>query len=132
MKKFPITLIRSIPHNNQRYDTSGDYVETNLGKVDVCEITVSELNNWKMEALVAVHELIEYILVKDKGIKIKDIDKFDIDFENKRKKGNMDEPGDDKKAPYYNEHQIAILFEKELARYLNINWKKYIKEQNKL
>ena len=114
-------FIKTIPHKKQRYETLGDYW---ISKDGTMEIRVSELKNWKEEALIAVHEIIELLLVKDRKISIKEIEKFDIEFE-KNKKKKRDEPGDNKKAPYYKEHQFASKIEKMLAKELKVNWKKY-------
>ena len=129
MKHFQSVNISIIPHNQQRYDTAGDYEEIDE---DLTDITISELPDWRYEALIAFHELAEYILIIHRGIKVKDIDKFDIMFERKRKKGNIDEPGDDKKAPYYKEHQFSTKVEKMLAKELGVSWKKYEDACNKL
>lgn len=77
--------------------------------------------------LVAFHELAEVLLCKDRKISQKSVDKFDIEFEKNRKEGNTDEPGNSKKAPYYNEHQFATKVEKMLAKELKVDWKKYDK-----
>ena len=57
--------IKTIPHDTQRYPTVGDYWTSSAG---VEEVRVSEMPDWRYEALVAVHELIEMILTKHRGI----------------------------------------------------------------
>lgn len=129
MKHFPLITIQVIPHKDQDYPTVGNYTEIDE---DCTDFDISKLPDWRMESLVAVHEMIEYILVKHRGINISDIDKFDKSFEKKRKKGNTDEPGDDKKAPYFKEHQFATKIERMLAAQLGVKWSAYNKLVNEL
>lgn len=122
-------IIDTLDHSVQRYDTAGDYW---IDQDSTWQIRVSKMDNWKMELLIALHELYEMSLCFDKGIKEEDITKFDVEFEAKRLEGNLDEPGDDKNAPYYNEHQIATIFEKESARIFSINYDEYTNIVNNL
>ena len=125
--------IKVIPHKSQRYETVGDWYFSfgvvNAKKVKKnLEIKVSDMKNWKYEMLVAVHELVEFLLCEDRGIIQKDCDRFDMKFEADRLKGKHSataEPGRSKKAPYYREHKFASKIEKLLAEELNVNWKKY-------
>ncbi len=123
LKVLDIT-IKTIPHRQQVYETCGDYREKD-GKT---AITVSALADWRMEALVAVHELVEYFLIKNASIPIKDIDRFDIDFEHARNRGLVgkdDEPGDAPDAPYRKQHFRATNLERQLADNLGVNWRDY-------
>lgn len=119
--------IKVIPHSRQRYETCGDYW---IDKKSVLQIRISNMKSTISEQLVAIHEFAEVIMIMWKGIDIKDIDKFDKEFEAKRKKGNSDEPGFDPEAPYRNEHAIATAIELMICAHLNIPWKEY--EQNVL
>lgn len=121
--------IKTIPHNRQRYETVGDYY---FDKKGVLQIRISDMNCQIYEQMVALHELSEVMMVLHKGIKMSDIDKFDKAFEAKRKEGNTDEPGDDPKAPYRNEHLIATAIEKTICGFLNISWKHYDDTVNSL
>ncbi len=123
MKHLPFITIEIIPHNAQEYDTCGNYQEVEKNS---CCIEISKLNNWKKEACVAIHELVEYILVKKNGIKINDIDNFDINFQGKG------EPGNSKDAPYNREHLFATKIEKLLAKELGVSWSEYDKAINNL
>ena len=120
--------IETIPHDDQRYETVGDYYS--FQGVDF--IDVSDMNSKDFEFLVAVHEMVEQYLCKRMGIPEKKISAFDIQFEKKRKKGNVDEPGDDPKAPYRHEHSMATAVERMVAGYLGINWKDYEKKCNSM
>lgn len=120
-------IIDVIPHRKQRYDTCGDYFKTK----GTLNIRVSKLCA-DHEFLIAIHEFIEAYLTEKKGVSIESIDKFDISYENNRKEGDTSEPGDSPEAPYFNEHQLATNIEKQLAKYLGVNWQKYNEHINNL
>ena len=61
-----------------------------------------------------------------------DVTAFDEAFEKARKPGNVDEPGDDPKAPYRKQHLIATGVEKLMAAELGVDWKAYDKKVNEL
>jgi len=117
--------IQSIPKSQSRYETVGDWKFNEWGDL---EVKVVEMGNWKYELLVAIHEVIEAFLCKDKNVKEEDITAFDIAFEKRRKKGNTDEPGDDPKAPYRRQHFIATNIERMLSDCLEVDWKEYDKK----
>jgi hypothetical protein len=111
-------IIETIPHKAQRYETVGDWRKDQAG--NLC-ITVSELNDWRLEALVAVHELIEALLCRADGVTEDEVDHFDFNFNGEA------EPGDDPDAPYYEQHQRASGYERLLAADLQVNWAEYEK-----
>lgn len=77
---------------------------------------------------VAVHELIEAILCRHRGIKEKDVTKFDLMFEEEIKAGKQHkhpEPGFDPRAPYRHEHAFATVIERTLIKELGIFWEEY-------
>ena len=118
--------IKTIDHKKQRYETVGDW----WWEGDKLVMRISDMKNWKYEFLVAVHEFIEAFLCRHSGIDGRDVDKFDIQFEKDRKKfkwGNELEPGNDPKAPYYFQHNIATGVERILATILGVNWDEYDK-----
>jgi hypothetical protein len=119
--------IKVIPHSKQNYSTIGDYtVDVDKKKI---EIRISDMGNWRYEALVAVHELVELsIAVLHKGILDKDIIEFDKRFEHECELNlhPIDaEPGDDIRAPYRDEHRFATIVEHMLANELKVNWGDY-------
>lgn len=114
--------IKTIPHSEHRYPTCGDYWVDENG---VQQVRVSDMNNPDYEILVAIHELIELYLCQKRGIKEEGITAFDVEFENNRVEGNVDEPGDDKNAPYRKEHFFATNVERLLAEQLGVDWKVY-------
>lgn len=110
-----ITL-ETIPHEQQRYETAGDWFfdeEQNL------TIRVSDTGDWRFNAMVAVHELIEVLLCKARGITQEQVDIFDLSY-----KGEG-EPGDEPNAPYQNEHNFATSVERMLCAAFNIPWAEY-------
>lgn len=135
---FPVMkiMIETIPHDNQRYETVGDWVflappyvaEGDLG----ISITVSELGDWRYNALIAVHELVEVLLCKQRGITQEAVDAFDKNFELNRPEGNEDEPGDAPDAPYRKEHFFATNIEALLSAELGVNWQEYEAKVNSL
>lgn len=121
--------IKTIPHKDQRYETVGDWWFD--GKGDL-QIRVSGLSNWRREALIAVHELVEVLICKQDGVTQESVDSFDKEFESKRPEGNTDEPGDDPKSPYSKQHCVATGIERILAAGLDVCWKGYEEEINSL
>lgn len=122
--------ISSIPHNAQRYDTCGDYQYVN----NVLSLTISELPSRREMYLVAIHELIEAALCEAEGITHEEIDKFDMGPPGGTWQGvTMEtakvslgyEPGDDIRAPYYHQHQIATGIERILAAEMGVDWLVY-------
>ena len=68
--------IKTIPHDQQRYDTVGDYWMDHVS--GELQIRVSDMSNWRYEALVAFHELAEYLQITHQEILIDEIDRYDI------------------------------------------------------
>ena len=110
-------VIRSKPFEELRYQTYGDYYDQN-GKT---KIDVAEQSNPLHEYLIAIHELVEYVLVKARKISIDEIEEFD-------QSTPVEEPGDDPNAPYYHEHQVASIVERIVCNELGIKWHQYEEE----
>jgi predicted DNA-binding protein len=122
-------VIEVIPHERQRYETVGDYYFDVEGTL---RIFVSEMSDNRHEMLVGLHELAEVLQTEHNGVSEKAITKFDIAFEEARKEGNLDEPGDSPLAPYRKEHCVATAVERLMAALLNVNWKEYEDDCNSL
>src|ERR1017187_2793580 len=118
-------IIDTIPHEQHRNTTVGDWFYDADGTL---HIKVSALSDWRREALIYVHELIEVLLCKHKGVLQQSADEFDLDFEARRLEGNEDEPGDDPAAPYVKQHCLATGVERILAAELGVKWKEYEQE----
>ena len=115
-------IVNSIPHDRQRYETVGDWIEC---RGHLRHVRVSEMDNEDYAFLVGIHEQIEAWLCIKRGISQESVDKFDIAFEQHRDLGDENEPGDDPAAPYRCEHQFATKVERMLATELGIDWDIY-------
>jgi hypothetical protein len=117
-------IIQAIPHNQQRYETVGDWHELNNKTL---LINVSDTGNDDYSFLVGIHEAIEFWLCKKRGITDEEVTAFDKAFEEARPENNTDEPGNDPAAPYNKEHVFATKIERQLADELGIDWDEYDK-----
>lgn len=133
-------IIETIPHSSQRYPTVGDwwfqeepvYIETTppgnremVGKQLELHIRVSDMGDWKKEALIAIHELAEVCMCKSSGISQEDVDDFDMDYEEHRQEEDVTEPGDLPDAPYHRQHVVATAIERIVAGEMNVDWNQY-------
>ena len=117
-------IIETIPHDQQRYPTVGDWYYEG----ETLHIKVSELGNERMVQLVAVHELVEVILCQHAGVSQESVDEFDTKFELDRKAGlhtPEDEPGDDLAAPYRKQHCFATAVERMMGAEMDVPWNDY-------
>lgn len=115
-------IVETIPHGDQRYETVGDYQTAENGDMTVL---VSEMGNSDYEFLVAIHELVEATLCRKRGITDEAITAFDVEFEGQRAPGDIREPGDDRNAPYKNEHCLATAVERMCCAALGVSWEDY-------
>ncbi|HXI49013.1 MAG TPA: hypothetical protein VNH39_10525 [Steroidobacteraceae bacterium] len=114
--------IEVIKHEDQRYPTVGDWLWPNEHNL---LIRVSELGDWRKEAAVAVHELVEAILCKADGVAAAAVDAFDRAYEADRPPLDDSEPGDDPTAPYHRQHCFATAVERMLIAALGMPWAEY-------
>jgi hypothetical protein len=119
--------IRGIAHRKQRYPTCGDW----FGKKHLV-VLVSKMANPDYMFLVALHEVVEAWLCIRRGIKERDVTRFDMEYEAMRDDGDVSEPGNSKAAPYYEEHRFASRIEKLMARELGVDWDDYEETINAL
>ena len=107
----PILIIQQ-KKSEMRYDTVGDYED----KKDHTRISVSKQKGYAETEDdlkgIALHELVEMWLCQKRGIKFKDIDKWDLQHQ-----GDY-EPGEVKGCCYYNEHRFANKIEKMFLKEL--------------
>lgn len=122
-------IIDTVAHKEQRYPTVGDWYYDKDGTL---HIKVSKLSDWRLEMLIAVHELVEVLCCKHLGISQEAVDEFDKTYEETRHPDNFDEPGDDPSAPYVKQHCIATGVERILAAELGVSWKLYEEELDEL
>lgn len=120
---------KSIPNEEQRYPTVGDYWEEN----GIEEFRVSKTTE-DYEFLVLIHEMVEWYITQKRGILEQDITNFDLMFEKEREQGlwKDEEPGFDPRSPYIKEHTFATEIEKKIAEELGVDWDLYDKTINEL
>jgi hypothetical protein len=116
-------IMRSIPHDQHRYETVGDYYEAG----DCIAILTSAMPDPRWEQLVLLHEFVEFMLCRQRGIPEPDIKAFDEMFEAERTAGKWtdEEPGNDPRSPYRKEHQFAEKLERLFADELGVDWAAY-------
>lgn len=115
---------RTIPHDQQRYETAGDWEILENGAI---RISVSDMGSDDYAFLVAMHEAIEVWLCRKRGITDEAVTAFDKAYEDSRPDGDESEPGDHPDAPYRKEHQFATKIERQLAEEMGVDWTEYDK-----
>lgn len=115
--------IETIPHNEQRYDTCGDWQMTGTFRHGELHVTVSDLNNWRLEALIGIHELVEAMLCFPAGPTGAEVDNWDMG--DKWKENGYPDPGEDPSAPYHKQHRVATVVESLVAAELRVDWRDY-------
>ncbi len=95
-----------------RFDQLGDWPTYD-------EIIVAEQNNWRSEFLIALHELVEAQICKARGISPEMVDTFDANW------NNSGEPGDSPQSPYFIAHQVAMIVERLVGRFLDTGLEKW-------
>lgn len=116
--------ITTIPHVLQRYNTVGDWKYDPVRcKLD---IKVSQFHNWKYEALIGIHELVEVVLCQAMGVSEEQVDTWDLSHL------DDDDPGSLEGCPYKLQHTVASILERTLAGFLLVDWDDYESEINKV
>jgi len=158
--------IHSIPHDQQRYDTAGNWItefNTTTGLEDLKEVRISQLGDENAEFVCGIHEAIEAWWCRVHHIIQQDVDEFDIYWEETKphyyehevwdksefpprcfycriasikfdqsKCKEIDEPGNDPKAPYHVGHMLGLQVERVLIPAFNMNWEEYNRLYDKL
>ena len=113
--------IRSTPQSEIRSKQSGDWwYSDNSIRVNVLDSMPPE-----SQLAVAVHELVEAYLCRTNGITDQVVCAFDDQYEKERdegKHGPAEEPGDDPRSPYLNEHRAATRVERAVCQALEVSW----------
>lgn len=117
--------ILSVPAHLIRNKQVGDWWYHENG-----DIAVHVLENLAPESqlAVAIHELIEAWECRKNGVADKDVCAFDEQYEAEREEGkhhDYDEPGDDPRAPYRQEHAAATHVERAVCAAIGINWREH-------
>ena len=92
------------------YGTVGDYLEEKGGMVRI----VSADMGFVPSALCLIHELIEYIWIKQAGVTVKETVDWDIAHL------ESDDPGSIPGCPYGVGHRFALNKEKQIAQFLGL------------
>jgi hypothetical protein len=106
-------IIETIPHKLQRYPTVGDWYYVPDGTL---HIVVSEMADERSMFLVALHELIEAELCNRNGVSEQAVTDFDMAHP------ELDDPGNDPRAPYHEEHIFAEGIERIVAMAIGRQW----------
>lgn len=108
-------VVDVVDHASQRYATAGDW----QFKGEELHISVSRTGEELDPILVAVHELVEAVLCRHRGISQELVDSFDMAFD------GDGEPGEQPSSPYRKEHAAADVVERFLALEIGLNWQEY-------
>lgn len=119
--KVMVFVIRS---EFQEYRTAGNYKELCDGTI---VYLITKQVNKDYEFLILIHEMVEFHLCKMRGIKEKDIDKYDKYWEIRKENGLAiaEEPGNEKDCIYAKEHRFSENIERQLAHEMSKVWKEY-------
>ncbi|MBF0555646.1 MAG: hypothetical protein HQK96_14040 [Nitrospirae bacterium] len=125
-------IIKIVEQKEQKFLTQGDWRPDEHGDMI---ITITKCPDWRHEAGIAVHELVELYISKNLGITIEQCDEFDAMYEEGYRSGKIPlnkEPGYDKKCPYFLGHVWGDRFSFVLLWLLGVKWKDYVRETDKL
>lgn len=119
-----LIVVDFIPHNQQRYNTVGDwqFEAPNSVRGKVLHVRVSQTGNDKANAAIAIHEIIEALLCLFQGVSFADVDSYD--FHNEGTAGT-DCLSDNPKSPYFSQHNDALAIEYLFSRLLDLDWREY-------
>jgi hypothetical protein len=125
-------IIETIPHNQQRYETCGDWWVDPDGTIQI-RVSNLKVTGESGEFCVGLHEMVEVFLALKRGVTVQQVDDFDKAFEaeRERKIANakteaekemllIDEPGDDPACPIVKEHNLASGIERTVACFVGI------------
>lgn len=110
-------VIEFVPQAFQRYDTCGDFFRDNDGTV---HFRISQMDSPIHEQAVLIHELTEFFRCEKDGVTIDQVDAWDMG-EGK----DLDEPGNDPRAPYHHQHVFATAIERQFIEGMGVSWEEY-------
>ena len=114
LRQVKFSIVQMPTKRMQEFDEVGDYIENHIIAYD----TGIDLYN----QLILLHELVEYFVIKLKGLDWQDIDFFDKIAKNKKLLLRFPE------HKYYKQaHKIALGVEKKIITFLGQDWKEYNK-----
>jgi hypothetical protein len=118
------TIIKSVYKEAQRYETLGDYYMEDGIRV----FSITKTGNQLYDDLIFIHEFIEEVLTRNNGITEEEILKYDLEFEERIKRGEVDpnaEPGEQFDSPYKVQHSVAESVERIMLNHLGEDFIKY-------
>lgn len=120
-------IASTIPQKDQRYRTVGDYqVESDEATLEeVWRFRITATEDWRSAAAVFLHEFVEAMLTKERGISIAAIDEWDT---RKTPLTQHMEPGDMPGCPYGREHRFAENLERLFVAELGLTWAEHEEE----
>lgn len=109
-----------------RHEQVGDWTYSEARPSFVVSVS-SEVKTDESKLAVAIHELIEAFLCRRNKIEDGTVCQFDKMFESERKAGHWkdEEPGDDPRSPYREQHQRATHVERAVCHALEITWENH-------
>lgn len=122
---FNLPNIIYMPITAQRFTTLGDWWQDENGAFT---IAISNMDDWRYEFLVLIHELTEWSICQISGISTSACDAFDTVWEKKIEAGLVSpdiEAGFDKSCPYRKGHIWGARMERLFCWLLKANWQDY-------
>jgi|ERR1041385_5234542 hypothetical protein len=117
-------VIQTIPHAEQRHDSPRDCWLNG----DTLELRVSQLQDELYETALAVHALMESLLVLAHGVDMERVDEWKRGYAEFRSTSLVHLPedaGDHPAAPYHHEHVFARNRERDFLHEAGGNWLDY-------
>lgn len=121
----PIPFVNFEVSKDVRCAQAGDWKFTPEGGLIVTAVPLADPRH---SLLIQFHEFVEAATCQHRGITDEEVTAFDTMFEEERSKGlhsETEEDGDDPRAPYFREHQLATILERVMAANLDVGWKEY-------
>lgn len=113
--------ILKVPKSEMRYDTAGDWYYDDDGDL-IIKVANDEpdFSTDDHQNLVALHELVEVLLCRKRGITQEQVDAFDMGPGSYDVIPEGEESGDQEGAPYRREHRFAMMIEHLMAHELGM------------
>ena len=122
MNHIPKIIVKTIDASNQRFAEVGDWFFD--AEANEVTIFISRMGDWRSELAVAIHEIYESVCCIADGVDQTDVDAFDKKFYQENDEG---EAGDQKEAPYFDQHCSATFIEKEVIAQMGLSWTEHEK-----
>ena len=114
-------LIDFVPLHKIRNNGIGDF----FTQLDRGVVRAVKLPDIRYSILIALHEILEFVLTSNANIKESDIDKFDAIVELNGSESDKIDPGSLPNAPYKRQHLFSENIERLVALEMGIDFKEY-------